>query len=421
MAAMDADVANDLEMPTSYPYEPKLTVYPNNTPDGSDGGNLLGHDDLAPMLMDWMETSNRVSTQVVGQSTQGRDLYLVTVTAPETEEQTSQQKAWKDEIKGDPTAAADNTALASGYKTPVWFSSNIHGNEWEGTDASMQYIEDLVNAPWNDVKHLLRDHRLYFSLTLNPDGRTAATRATNLGFDANRDMITNTLPESISFVKTAKAVQPLYAADLHGYTGVLQVEPCGPPHGENYEYDLFIPHAYAAALRVEEDVVAADIPGNTYMNINTKATVPANTGPDTAHIKIPYRDTPDGWDDYPPIFTAQFAAYFGAVANTVELPKGRTGQTVTPANAIINTAVAKQTISSIVDYMNENDADMLANQIEFFRRGDVGAPKVQLTEENIAEVEGPDQWKEHWDVVDNQEPIDLPRYYVIPVATTSAR
>ena len=402
-------------MPTSYPFQPELRVYPPNVPDASDSGDLLSHDDLAPLLNEWMSQSDRISTQVVGQSTQGRDLYLVTLTAPEHRRETSRQSAWRDEIRDDPAAADRDRALQRDYKQPIWFSANIHGNEWEGTDASMQVIEDLVEAPWPAVRDLLEEHRIYFSLTLNPDGRTAGTRATALGLNENRDMITNTTPEATSFVRTAAAIQPLSAADLHGYTGVLQVEPCGPPHGENYEYDLFIPHGYAMARQVEDDVVAADIPGNTYYNITTGEVVDENTGPDTAHIAIPYRDIPSGWDDYPPIFTAQYAAFFGAITSTVELPLSRpTGSTQSPENARINTAVAKRTIESIVDYVDDNGSELLDNQIEMFRRGVAGEPKDSLTEADVAGVEGPDEWKPLWDVVDDQDPVQLPRAYVIP-------
>ncbi|QBR91906.1 M14 family zinc carboxypeptidase [Nocardioides euryhalodurans] len=413
--ARGARATAGLEMPTSYPYQPDLRIYPPNVPDASDSGNLLSHDDLAPQLMEWMAQSDRISTQVVGQSTQDRDLYLVTITAPEDRRETKRQTGWREEIRDRPESAARDRGLARDYKSPVWFSSNIHGNEWEGTDASMQVIEDLVEAPWSEVSELLETHRLYFSLTLNPDGRTAGTRNTALGLNENRDMITNTTPEARSFVKTAAAIQPLLAADLHGYTGVLQVEPCGPPHGENYEYDLFIPHGYAMARQVEDDVVAADIPGNTYYDIVNDEVVPENTGPDTAHIAIPYRDIPSGWDDYPPIFTAQYAAFFGAITSTVELPLSRpSGSTQSPERAIVNTAVAKRTIESMVDYVDDNSADLVDNQIEMFRRGVAGEPKDSLTEADVAAVEGPDEWKPLWDVVDDQDPVDLPRAYVIP-------
>ncbi|WP_203579208.1 M14 family zinc carboxypeptidase [Microbacterium hibisci] len=400
-----------IEMPASYPFQPSLTVFPADPNDATQLNDTIAFSELAPRLNALMGASDRVSTQVVGQSTNGRDLYLVTVTAPEKRGETTQQTKWREEIRNAPEKAAADRQLADRYKTPIWISSNIHGNEWEGTDAAMQLIEDLAASQDPATVAMLEQHRLYFSLTLNPDGRTVATRATALSLDGNRDMVTLTTPEARSFVATAQALQPLYAADFHGYTSVLQVEPCGPPHGENYEYDLFLPHGYAAALQVEADVVAAEIPGNRYYNTATGGTTTTNTG----NIKIPYRDTPSGWDDYPPIFTAQYAAYNGAVTATVELPLGRTGPTTTPANAAINTAVAKTTMESMLRYVAANDAAMLADQIEVFRRGLAGEPKAALTVDGVAAVAGPDQWKPLWDVVDDQDPVQLPRAYVIPL------
>lgn len=301
-----APARSGLEMPAAYPHQPTLRVFPHDSGDRSYAADLVGHADLAPRLNDLMARSDRVSVQVVGQSTQGRDLYLVTVTAPEKADETRRQTAYREMIQHAPGKAATDRKLAAEYKTPIWFSANIHGNEWEGTDASLRYIEELATAPWSEVQGLLTQHRLYFSLSLNPDGRTMGQRATALSFDANRDMITNVTPESESYVRTTQALLPINASDLHGYTGNLQVEPTGPPHGENYEYDLFIPHNYAMALQIEQDVVAAEIEGNP---------LTAAGG-----IKIPYRDTPSGWDDYPPIFTAQYAAFYGALTSTVELP-----------------------------------------------------------------------------------------------------
>lgn len=412
-----ASLPAELRMPTSYPSQPRLRTFPDATPDdAADTGELIAYDEIAPRLTDLMERSRRVSTQVVGRTTGGRDLYLVTVTSPESRTETARQTAWREKMRQEPARAARDARLRAGYKTPIWISANIHGNEWEGTDAALNYIERLANAPRSEVGDLLDGHRLYFSVALNPDGRTIGTRRTGLALDANRDMITNTTPEAVSYVRTAQAIQPLYAADLHGYTDVLQVEPCGPPHGENYEYDLFLPHGYAAALKVEQDVVAADIPGNTYYNIATGDVVEENTSEDTAHIAIPYRDIPSGWDDYPPIFTAQYAAFQGAVTSTVELPLARpNGSSQTPANAVTNVAVAEQTITSLVGYVADNSEDMLADQIEVFRRGAAGEPKQALTADDIAAVPGPDQWKQHWDVADDQDEVTVPRVYAIPM------
>ncbi|MFE7504800.1 M14 family zinc carboxypeptidase [Promicromonospora sp. NPDC057488] len=401
----------EVRMPASYPYQPRLRVFPPAERDATDRNRTASHADLAPRLQRLMERSDRVSTQVVGQSTEGRDLYLVTVTAPESEVETARQAGWRTEIRDRPNLAAHDSALRSGYKTPIWMTANIHGDEWEGTDAALRVIDRLATADDRATRETLSRHRIVFSLTLNPDGRTHATRSTSLGLDANRDMITLATPEARSYVRTLQAVQPLLAADFHGYTDVLQLEPAGPPHGENYEYDLLLPHGYAIARQVEDDVVAADIAGNTYYDPGTDRVVEKDTG----FVKIPYRDTPSGWDDYPPVFTAQYAALHGAVTTTVELPLGRTGATTTPADSAVDTEVAVTAMTSMIDYVHRSSDAMLADQVETFRRGVAGAPKVALTTENVAGVPGPDEWKRHWGTTDDQEPVRLPRAYVIPV------
>lgn len=413
-----------MRTPTQYPFQPQLNFYrdnptgPNGEPDyNTEVPGLMSHPEIAPRLTELMRKSDRVSVQVVGRSTEGRDLYLVTVTAPESEAVTAQQNAWREKIRNRPLEAKQDQELLKDYKTPLWISNNIHGNEWEGTDAALQYIEYLATAPMSEVGSILRNNRVYFSPSLNPDGRTNATRATALGLDPNRDMITLTTPEATSYTETANALQPVYTADFHGYTGVLQVEPTGPPHGSNYEYDLLIPHNYALALAVEKHIVEKRIPGNTYLT-GPRGTV---TDTPTDYIKIPYRDTASGWDDFPPIFTAQIAPFYGAMSATVEIPKGRTNiggrSLMTPENAVINQANAYETMVAMIDYLNQPAVarDLLNNQIETFARGQQGTPITALTTENVAGVPGPDQWKSEWDVSDDQEAVALPRAYVIPV------
>ncbi|WP_449282739.1 M14 family zinc carboxypeptidase [Leucobacter sp.] len=423
-AGVEPTSGNTLDMPKSYPFQPQLNFFrdnptgPNGEPDYNTAvPKLISHPDIAPRLTELMKKSDRVSVQTIGKSTEGRDLYLVTVTAPETESFTAQQEAWRKKIRNNPLAAQKDSSLLAGYKTPIWISNNIHGNEWEGTDAALQYIEHLATAPMSEVGSILRNNRLYFSPSLNPDGRTNATRATALGLDPNRDMITLTTPEATSYTQTANALQPIYTADFHGYTSVLQVEPTGPPHGSNYEYDLLIPHNYALALAVEDHVTEKQIPGNTYLT-EPRGSV---TNTPTDYIKIPYRDTASGWDDFPPIFTAQISPFYGALSATVEIPKGRTtisGRSLmTPENAVINQANAYETMVAMVDYLNTPrvSQDLLKGQIEMFARGAQGTPIKALTVDNIADVPGPDQWKAEWDVSDDQEAVELPRAYVIPV------
>ncbi len=214
---------------TSYPSQPLLPTVPDDPTDASIARGVTPYDEIAPFLNTLMAQSDRISAQVVGQSTLGRDIHLVTVTAEETPAQTAKQKAWRELIKADPDAAAENQPLMKQYKVPIWFNANIHGNEWEGTDGVLNYIEYLATAPWPEVRDLLQDYRFYFTVTNNPDGRALGQRANADGFDINRDMITGATPESRIIRDLSSVIQPTFFIDLHGYTSVLQVEPCGPP------------------------------------------------------------------------------------------------------------------------------------------------------------------------------------------------
>nr|WP_277816673.1 M14 family zinc carboxypeptidase [Microbacterium aquimaris] len=347
-----------------------------------------------------MALGDRVSTQIIGQSEMGKDIYLVTVTAPESAEETAQQTLWRHTVKYDPASAATDDALQAGYKIPLWFNANIHGNEWEGTDATLNYIEELATSTDPEIIDLLDTHRLYFTVTNNPDGRALGQRATANGYDANRDAITGATVEAAIIRDLSAVLQPTYFIDLHGYTGILQIEPCGPPHGENYEYDLFLPHAYATALEIEERVVDAAIEGNP---------LSADGG-----IRIPYRDIRSGWDDWPPIFMPQYVAYQGAITNTVELPLGRSGDQ--PARAAVNIEVAELVIDTVSDYVQDHGDALLANQIEIFERGLTGAPSVEIPADIAPEdlpADVPTEWTEIWDDTDVYV-ADYPRAYVLP-------
>ncbi len=400
-----------IDMPTSYPVQPELKVFPDLPTDASIARGVRPYDEIAPFLNSLMDTSDRVSAQVVGLSEQGRDIYLVTVTAPETTAQTAQQAAWRDLIKANPVAAAGDTALQSEYKVPMWFNGNIHGNEWEGTDATLNYIEDLATSTDPETVEMLSDHRIYFTVTNNPDGRALGQRGTANGYDPNRDLITGATGEASLVRDLASIIQPTYFIDIHGYTSVLQVEPCGPPHGENYEYDLFVPHAYATALEIEEAVTSANIPGNTYYDRANDSVTTTNTG----YINIPFRDQRSGWDDWPPIFAPQYVAYQGAITNTVELPLGRSGDQ--PARAKVNIEVAEIVIDTVTEYVDEHSATLLDNQIEIFRRGEAGEPSREIPADIAPDDLAPGvpaQWTDIWDETDVYN-ADFPRAYVIPI------
>jgi hypothetical protein len=375
-----------------YPRQHELRVYPENPADRSIKLGLVPYHAIAPRLNALQDASDRVSAEVVGHSALGRDLYLVTVTAPESAAEAARQDRWRALIENDPRAARRDRELSRGYKTPVWINANIHGDEWEGTDGALRVIERLATATDAATAALLRRTRVYVTVTNNPDGRIAGTRANGAGFDINRDHATSSQPESRAVRDVVIATQPFVMLDEHGYTGATLIEPATPPHGQNYEYDLYIKHALPNALGMEAAVKRLGLPG-------------------TESVDIPFRDyAPGDWDDWPPIFTPMYAIYQGAVGHTVEIPwqVNRGAYTSLPVEelrrrAAVNTDVAASTIEAAVSYADSHRATLLADQIEQFRRGWAGAPSPDILDGFVPGFGPEDRYA-----------TEFPRAYVIP-------
>jgi hypothetical protein len=190
--------------------------------------------------------------------------------------------------------------------------------------------------------------------------------------------------------------------DIHGYVNGTLIEPTTPPHGENYEYDLFLKNAYANALGMEQ---AVNDLGYTTEKDGVEPPV------------IPFRDQQEGWDDWPPVFTPQYMPFQGAVAaHTVEFPmtvNNRSYDTLPVEElrrrAAINTDIAGAVMRATLAYTLDHRTSVIADQIETFRRGAAGEAQRPLSEETVPGVPG-------------IGPEDLyttpfPRAYVIPAGT----
>lgn len=403
--ALTAPTTGFTDTTRGYPREQVLTPDPVNPADKSVKLGLTPYHAIAPRLNALQRLGDRVSVEVAGRSAGGHRLYLVTVTAPETTAQTRAQERMRELIENAPASAAKSGEIKAGYKAPVFFNNNIHGNEWEGTDASLKVIEQLATAEDTRTKGLLAHSRLYFNITANPDGRIAGTRANAAGFDLNRDFVTASQPEVRAMRQIEIDKQPAVMLDLHGYVNGTLIEPTTPPHGENYEYDLFLKNTYANALGMEAAV-------------NGLGHTPAKDGVEPA--QIPFRDQEEGWDDWPPIFTPQYAAFHGTIAaHTVEIPLAVNNSLYDSLpvaelrrRSAINTAVAGAAIRATLDFVQEKRTSLIADQIEVFRRGAAGAAQVPVSEETVPGVPGIGP--------EDVYTTDFPRAYVIPSGSTAA-
>lgn len=378
-----------------YPRHTQLRLYPEDLTDKSIKLGLTPYHAIAPTL-NRLQRSDRVSVEVVGKSGLGRDLYLVTLTAPERPSETRQQEEWRALIEDDPARAARDRRLHREYKVPIWFNNNIHGNEWEGTDASLRLIEQLAFARDGKTRRLLDEHRIYFNITANPDGRVAGTRGNVNGFDLNRDFVTNSQPENVVMRDIVKTTQPVMMIDEHGYPDVTILEPTGPPHGQNYDIDLYLKHGLANGLGMERAINALGFP-------------------ETDQVLVAFRDIPPGeWDGWAPIYTGQYSMYHGAVSYTVEIPLAvnNAEYDTLPVEELrrrvmINIAVSDASIRTTLDYVDQHDTELIDNQIEIFRRGAAGEQQ-RFVPDGFVPGFGPE----------DRFTTRFPRAYVIPVGRT---
>ncbi|RFU85860.1 peptidase M28 [Streptomyces triticagri] len=393
------DVSNGLPGSGGYPRQQHLDRPPENLDDKSIKLDLTPYHAIAPKLNELQKLSNRISVEIAGRSAGGHQLYLVTVTEPESAREARSQERMRRLIEQAPAKAAKDKQIKAEYKTPVFINNNIHGNEWEGTDAALKLIGKLAKADDADAKKLLSTSRLYFNVTANPDGRIAGTRANGNGFDLNRDFVTASQPESRAIRQVAVDKQPAVMIDLHGYMNGTLIEPTTPPHGENYEYDLFLKNTYANALGMESAVNGL---GYTAEKDGVEPAV------------IPFRDMDEGWDDWPPIFTPQYFAAQGSVAaHTIEFPMTVNNDEYDELpveelrrRSAINTDIAGAAMTATLDFARERREALIADQIETFRRGAAGEAQIPVSEETVPGVPGIGP--------EDVYTTEFPRAYVIP-------
>ena len=173
-------------------------------PDGSNPADPVGSFAHIPWyafactLADIQSRSDgRMAVKVIGQSALGRDLYLVTLNALDTDQQRKDFQTWQNIRKialTEPVRAQSMLDRAGDdVKVSIFIQSGIHGNESEGVDAMFELVERLATTPYGsdpEVDALLDHAVVAFNVVQNPDGRVAGMRTNGNGFDLNRDYIT---------------------------------------------------------------------------------------------------------------------------------------------------------------------------------------------------------------------------------------
>jgi hypothetical protein len=345
-----------------------------SNPTEAAGARLIPYEDIGPTLEEIAAASNRVKVEVLGASAGERDLYLVTVADPKAMGRLGKYQLLRRLMLEDPERAQEMIDQFDEFKVPVFINASIHGNEPEGVDAAIKLIRTLAFEDTGEVRAILDNVILLVNVVANPDGRVLNQRRNANGFDLNRDFITQSQPETQATVGVLTAWNPMVLLDLHGYYNPMLLDPCTPPHNPNYEYDIYIKWALDQAEAMEEELLY-------------QTGLPA---------QIPYRDWEEGWDDWAPIFTPQYAMYHGAYAHTLETSyRGERGVDAHYAAAW-----------GALKFVAQNKKEMIWDQIEIFRRGFLDLDQVPISDELLAETPYY-QWNE-------LTTLDFPRAYVIP-------
>jgi hypothetical protein len=343
-------------------------------------------------------SGGRMKVEVIGQSALGRNLYLVTINELQTAEQRRDYANWQT-LRGlsrsDPAQAK---LLLDGFggnvKVPLEIQAGIHGNEYEGVDAVMQIIERLATTPYGsdpEVDRILDHAVVLFNVVQNPDGRVNGLRQNGNGFDLNRDFLTQAQSETKASVGVIQKWQPPELLDLHGYVTPTLIEATTKPHNPSIEYDLWLKwnqariDANEAAMNAQGFLVTRPI--NDWCS-DTSEPAPGALCPDG---RSPGPAVAEGWDDWGPFYTPMYAQHVGLNSSTVEMcsslsivphteedPQTRCGPLLRE-NDKVGRAGARRAqyivVWSTLLFDLANRHDLLRDQLEFYRRGAVDAPR----------------------------------------------
>ncbi|MEJ2599175.1 MAG: M14 family zinc carboxypeptidase [Anaerolineales bacterium] len=332
------------------------------------------YSEIAPRLREIEVNSNRVQVNTIGQSAGGRNMFLVTLSAPEAMGRLGQYKAIRETMLKNPEKAQEMIDKFGDFKVPFLINASIHGNEYTGVDAAIRLIETLAYDNSPEVMDILNNVILLVNVVQNPDGRVMGTRTNANGIDINRDFITQSQPEARATVKIFTEWNPMVVLDLHGFVNPMLIEPCTPPHNPNYEYDLYIKWAFEEAEAMEAELFA-------------------NTG---FSAQIPFRDFGLGWDDWPPTYVPMYGMYHGSYGHTLE----------TSYRDERGVDAHYWAVWGALKFAAQNRQAMVHDQIEIFRRGFLDLPQMRIPDEILDQT----QYDQYNDLTIQ----DFPAAYVIP-------
>ncbi|MGB7393578.1 MAG: M14 family metallopeptidase, partial [Pricia sp.] len=202
------------------------------------GEHHTRHDRIVSYLQKLAEVSDRASLQTYGETHEGRQLVILTVTTPENLSDLSS-------LKQQHLAFTDPSQNVSNYgDVPVFINLayNVHGNEPSSSEASLLSAYTLVASENPEIMKYLSEAVIMIDPTINPDGRDRHTqwansyqgtpnvsdpqdaehneywpggRTNHYWFDLNRDWLLGINPESRGKLNWYHEWYPNVVTDFH--------------------------------------------------------------------------------------------------------------------------------------------------------------------------------------------------------------
>lgn len=227
---------SDLDyLPAGQNYDPNIPL-PADVLGYPVGTWHVRHDQLVSYMQVLAEKSDRISLVTTGKTHEHRSLILLSITAPQNQENIEQLKA--DHVKRIATGASspNNAPLI------IYMGYSVHGNEPSGSNASLLVAYHLAASNSPEVLRLLNDNVVLIDPSLNPDGLSRFAQWANMHkgknlvtdpmhrehrehwpngrtnhywFDLNRDWLLLTHPESKARIKQFHSWRPHILTDFH--------------------------------------------------------------------------------------------------------------------------------------------------------------------------------------------------------------
>ena len=251
-----------------------------------------------------------------------------------------------------------------------------------------------------NVPELLKEVIFIIVPTENPVGRTNLAQGNRNGYNLNRDHLFQTQSETIAATQMISKWNPIMFFEFHGYHIENHIEPCTPPHEPNFEYDLFAKYGFLAGEAFGNAMVS-----NNDMFQSYKLCLRDHLKFDPSKPEGKQQYWGEVWDDTSTNYTPQYAMLHGSIGFTIEKAEG-------------NDDGVKALVYGILGgskYTMDNRADLIKNQVEFFKRG----------VENIDEAAVRPFYVDYYDNLGAEADLFRPKYaennnffpeyYVIPV------